>query len=47
MCNVEIGNRNKYYLRATCSGRPIYKNIDIDGSTYKAIYVDDMGYIPN
>ena len=38
---------NKYYLRASCSGRPIYRNVDIDGSTYKAIYVDDMGYIPN
>ena len=38
---------NKYYLRASCSGRPIYKNVNIDGSNYKAIYVDDMGYIPN
>ena len=36
-----------FIFNASTKYRPIYKNIDIEGSTYKAVYVDDMGYIPN
>ena len=42
---IDIDNKH-LYLRAIQDGKPIYKEINKDGITFKTVTIDDTTYIP-